>query len=76
MLIPMPRAQALLQHLDSLIEKLEAQTPPPDPELLQDLRAHRAALQDATKRRPGDIAKDALRLATWIKFIYDHWPDL
>jgi len=75
MLVPKPRAQALLQHLDLLIEKHESRETP-DLELLQDLRAHRAALQDATRRRPGDIAKDALRVATWVKFVYDHWPDL
>lgn len=73
--ITKPRAQALLQHLDLLIEKQESRETP-DPELLQDLRAHRAALQDATRRRPGDFAKDALRVATWVKFVYDHWPDL
>lgn len=75
MFVPKSRAQALFQHLDLLIEKHESRESP-DSELLQDLRAHRAALQDATRLRPGDIAKDTLRVATWVKFVYDHWPDL
>ena len=68
------RASALLHHVDSLIEKHRATA---DPELIQDLHAHRAVLQDALQRRSaGDIAASALRVATWVKFVYDHWPDL
>ena len=73
MLIPKPRAQALLQQIDKLIDQ-ETRKTTPDAEFLRDLHTHRAALQDATKRTPGDYAKDALRVATWIKFFFDHWP--
>ena len=73
MLIPKPRAQALLQQIDNLID-YETRKTKPDSELLHDLRTHRAALQDATRRTAGDYAKAALRVATWIKFVHDHWP--
>ena len=65
------RAKALVQQLDTLIEKYSES----NPELLADLQAHRAAVQDAIRRDSAlDFAKAALRISVWVKFIYDHWP--
>lgn len=66
------RAHALLQHLDSLIEKYDQS----NPELTKDLRAHRDALQEYLRRgNAAETAKALLRISVWIKFMYDRWSD-
>ncbi len=73
MLLKNRRDQALLQHLDSLIEKYGAD----NPDLLRDLTAlkeeqHQAQLQGAKI----DRVKLALRIAAWARFAIDRWHDL
>jgi hypothetical protein len=69
--LPATRAKALLQQLDQLIEKHGQD----NSELGSDLRAYKAQLQDAERRRDArDFAMLALRVVALIKFFYDHWP--
>lgn len=72
MLTTKTRAAALVAHLDHLIAKYEHT----HPEIAFDLRSHRDALLDYTKRHNKiDAAKAALRVAVLVKFIMDRWPD-
>jgi hypothetical protein len=63
--------QALLDAIDKMIDTHGVA----NPVLAHDLRAFRVALQEASRQRGGvDMAKMALRFASAIKFMIDHWP--
>lgn len=60
--------QALLNALDRIASTHGSQ----HPELLGDLRKLRQEIVDADRRNTTlDLAKAALQIATWVKFIYD-----
>lgn len=65
------KPEALLRSIDSLIENHGRD----NPELLKELQELRSEVQEATRKGLWlDLAFAALRLATWIKFIFDHLP--
>lgn len=65
------RAQALLQHVDHLIEKYSES----NPEVVKDLRELRTVLKQSHRRdNLVEFGKTALRISVLVKFIYDHWP--
>ena len=65
------KREALLRHLDDLIEKHGDR----HPEYTAELRKVREEAAEALKRnKPLEYANAALRLATLIKFIWDNWP--
>jgi hypothetical protein len=68
MRFPTSNSRQLLNFLDVLIDRHGAA----NPALLRDLLALRSALQEAMRtNRIAEVAKVSLRIALWVKFIYD-----
>jgi hypothetical protein len=63
----------LVQQIDLIIERHSNTL---DPNVLRQLLDHRASLEQALNDgRKKDFAKIALQVASWIKFLFDFWPD-
>ncbi len=73
MLENLDRAKVLDLKIDTLIDRYGHE----NPELVSDLTALKDELR-ASRRRgaAAQIAGIALRIATWARFVADHWPDI
>ena len=66
------RAKALTCQIDSMIERYGSE----NPQLLLDLQAHKAALEEAARKGTAkELMNVMYRVATWVRFIMDHLPD-
>lgn len=67
------RTQRLIASIDNVL----GEHGPHHPELVRDLQALREELQMAIRLgRTREIASTALKVAAWVKFVYDLWrPD-
>lgn len=60
----------LLRQLQSVIDRHGQD----HPDLRTDLEALRDAIEKSQQRSPAQLAADALRVASWVRWIIDHLP--